>query len=240
MNHYGFLIINLTSEKVRAQPLRTVHFVSRYGCRQTSKGPIVRGFKIRGNIFGTDLLLRERDMMIISKLANCAPSLSGPTPHPFIGSRSAMYDEYVIPIGNLYHTPKGSKITISLPTLCYKESGLEVVYIGDIHFHMQSLKQIVQLRTMLITMLRGTLHVVNSNYLKLCRGGGCNGMDRTGDLGEREVGSDISRRLKERERERDEEGRETTHSTARNRRPIYDTSIRIGSRSNEEKEEKGS
>ena len=65
-------------------------------------------------------------------------------------------------------------------------------------------------------------------------------MDRTGDLGEREVGSDISRRLKERERERDEEGRETTHSTARNRRPIYDTSIRIGSRSNEEKEEKGS
>ena len=48
-------------------------------------------------------------------------------------------------------------------------------------------------------MLRGTLHVVNSNYLKLCRGGGCNGMDRTGDLGEREVGSDISRCLKERE-----------------------------------------
>ena len=69
-------------------------------------------------------------------------------------------------------------------------------------------------------------------------------MDRTGDLGEREVGSDISRCLKERERERererDEEGRETTHSTARNRRPIYDTSIRIGSRSNEEKEEMGS
>ena len=47
-------------------------------------------------------------------------------------------------------------------------------------------------------------------------------------------------RERERERERDEEGRETTHSTARNRRPIYDTSIRIGSRSNEEKEEKGS
>ena len=83
-----------------------------------------------------------------------------------------------------------------------------VSYIGDIHFHMQSLKQIVQLRTMLITMLRGTLHVVNSNYLKLCRGGGCNGMDRTGDLGEREVGSDISRCLKERERERERE-RET-------------------------------
>ena len=78
-----------------------------------------------------------------------------------------------------------------------------VSYIGDIHFHMQSLKQIVQLRTMLITMLRGTLHVVNSNYLKLCRGGGCNGMDRTGDLGEREVGSDISRCLKEREGETD-------------------------------------
>ena len=95
-----------------------------YGCRQTSKGPIVRGFKIRGNIFGTDLLLRERDMMSISKLANCAPSLSGPTPHPFIGSRSAMYDEYVIPIGNLYHTRKGSKITISLLTLHNKESGL--------------------------------------------------------------------------------------------------------------------
>ena len=30
MNHDRFLITNLTSEKVRAQPLRTVHFVSRY------------------------------------------------------------------------------------------------------------------------------------------------------------------------------------------------------------------
>ena len=44
--------------------------------------------------------------------------------------------------------------------------------------------------------MRDTLHVVNSNYLKLCRGGGCNGMDR---MGEREAGSDISRCLKERD-----------------------------------------
>ena len=46
--------------------------------------------------------------------------------------------------------------------------------------------------------MRDTLHVVNSNYLKLCRGGGCNGMDR---MGQREAGSDISRCLKERRRE---------------------------------------
>ena len=32
---------------------------------------------------------------------------------------------------------------------------------------------------------RDVLHVVNSNYLKLCRGGGRNGIDRMGNLGER-------------------------------------------------------
>ena len=79
--------------------------------------------------------------------------------------------------------------------------------------------------------MRDTLHVVNSNYLKLCRGGGCNGMDRMGDLAsEREGSGERYIPMLERETER---GRETTHSTARNRRPIYDTSIRIGSRSNE-------
>ena len=60
---------------------------------------------------------------------------------------------------------------------------------------------------------RDILHVVNSNYLKLRRGGGgCNGMDR---MGEGVAISDAGKRG------------ETTHSTAGNRRPIYDMSIGI-------------
>lgn len=93
----------------------------------------------------------------------------------------------------------GGEITISLPRLYYTglcNNCLTLVTISVNLFKSVLLYKWPKLRQIWPNNTRYILHVVNSNYLKLCRGGGCNGLDRMGDLGEE---SDIFRCLKERE-----------------------------------------